>query len=103
MINYHSVFIPTDCIFDIKQAIREVISKKAEMIFANEKPGHENENSAWPSFIALRDIYLCLEGAEKAEQNLSLIPFDSEEGYHEPMHLQAGFYFPDHQIEEEEP
>lgn len=101
MINYHSVFVPTDCLLDIKEAIREVICKKAERIFANENPGHENESSLWPSYIALRDLYLCLEGAAKAEQNLSVIPFDSKEDYHAPIHLQASFIFPDHQYEED--
>lgn len=101
MIHYHSVFIPKDCVFDIRQAIREVISKKAEIIFANEKPGHENESSLWPSFLALRDLYLCLEGAEKADEGISVTAFPSSEGYHEPMHLQAGFYFPDHNTEDD--
>ena len=91
--NYFSCFLPPCVVIDIKDAIGEAIKKKAELIFADSLPGRENNHCLWTRFVALRDLYLCLEGADINEKGLSVCPTDYNSNYITPTHLAAEFTF----------
>ena len=101
--NYFSVFLPSSVVFDIKEAVGEAIKKKAELIFADSIPGHENNHYFWPRFVALRDLYLCLEGADISQKGLSICPIDYDTNSQTPTHLAAEFTFISDSEEEDKP
>lgn len=98
---YWSCYIPNDCIYDVKKAILGQVQELGKMIFENSRPGHENESPFWDKYMALRDIYLCLEGAEENEEFVSLTTFKTKDDTNLIMHREAKFDFPRKDEEEE--
>lgn len=99
---YFSMYIPKEHVGDIKRALLPAIRELQESIFTNNVPGHENEDSRWSRYITMRDLYLCLEGADKSEKQISVTAF--EQGSEAPlrMHREATFDFPEEDNEEED-
>lgn len=91
---YWSCYIPTDCVFEIKVAVLERVQELGKLIFESSKPGHENESQFWEKYVALRDVYLCLEGADKNEEFVSLTTFKPKDDSNIIMHREAKFDFP---------
>lgn len=91
---YFSMYIPKEHVSDIKRALLPAISELQQSIFANNVPGHEYEDCRWSRYITMRDLYLCLEGAEKSEQQVSVTPFEQDSEDPLRMHREAFFDFP---------
>lgn len=100
--NYFSAYIPKEHVGDVKRALLPAIHELQASIFANNVPGHENEDSRWERYITLRDLYLCLEGAEKREREISVTPFESTTENSIIMHREASFDFPTADNEKED-
>lgn len=98
---YWSSYLPAECISDVKRAILERVRELGKLIFETSKPGHENESEYWGKYLALRDVYLCLEGAEKNEETVSLTTFNPSDDKKLIMHPEAKFEFRDNDDEEE--
>lgn len=99
---YFSAYIPKEHVSDIKRALLPAIQELQESIFTNNVPGHENEDSRWARYITMRDLYICLEGAEKSEKTVSVTPFNDNDDYHLRMHREASFDFPKNDEKEED-
>lgn len=99
---YFSMYIPKEHVSDIKRALIPAIHDLQESIYSNTVPGHENEDSRWPCYITMRDLYLCLEGAEKSEKQISVTPFEQDNEDPLRMHREAFFDFPKEDNEEED-
>lgn len=97
---YSSSYLPTEYISDVKRAILLRVQELGKLIFENSKPGHENESEYWGKYVALRDVYLCLEGAEKNKQTVSLTSFNPSDDRQLIMHPEAKFEFSDNDEEE---
>lgn len=91
---YWSSYLPAEYIGDVKRAILEKVQELGKLIFETSKPGHENESTYWGKYVALRDVYLCLEGAEKNEETVSLTTFNPSDNRILIMHREAKFDFP---------
>lgn len=91
---YFSCYIPREYVGDVKRALLPAIEELQASIFSNCLPGHESEDSRWGRLIAFRDLFICLEGADKAEKEVSVTPFVSESSEAMIMHEEARFYFP---------
>lgn len=100
--NYFSMYIPKEHVADIKRAILPAIHDLQESIFANNCPGHENKDCRWSRYITMRDLYLCLEGADKAEKGISVTPYHENDNRALRMHREATFDFPENNDEEED-
>lgn len=92
--NYFSAYIQKEHVGDVKRALLPAIHELQASIFANNRPGHESEDCRWERYITLRDLYLCLEGAEKRESDISVTPFKSTTEGSVIMHREAAFDFP---------
>lgn len=90
---YFSCYIPREYVGDVKRALLPAIEELQASIFSNCLPGRESEDSRWGRLIAFRDLFICLEGADKAEQEVSVTPFTSESREALVMHDEARFYF----------
>lgn len=97
---YWNSYLPVEYIGDVKRAILERVQELGKLIFETSKPGHENESQFWSKYVALRDVYLCLEGAEKNEQQVSLTTFNPSDGRELIMHPEAKFEFRNYDEEE---
>lgn len=91
---YWSTYLPFEYIGDVKRAILEKVQELGKQIIETSKPGHENESTNWSKYVALRDVYLCLEGAEKNEETVSLTTFKPSDDRILIMHSEAKFEFP---------
>lgn len=100
--NYFSMYIPKEHVSDIKRALLPAIRELQESIFDNNVPGHENEDCRWSRYITMRDLYLCLEGAEKSDKQVSVTPFEQDDYDPIRMHREASFDFPKEDNEEED-
>lgn len=100
--NYFSMYIPAEHVSDIKRALLPAISELQASIFANNVPGHENEDCRWSRYITMRDLYLCLEGAEKSEKQVSVTPLQQDNDDPLRMHREASFDFPKEDNEKED-
>lgn len=99
---YFSMYIPKEHVSDIKRALLPAISELQASIFSNNVPGHENKDCRWSRYITMRDLYLCLEGAEKSEKQISVTPFEPDSDEPLRMHREAFFDFPKDDNEEED-
>lgn len=90
---YFSCYIPREYVGDVKRALLPAIEELQASIFSNCLPGHESEDSRWGRLIAFRDLFICLEGADKAEKEVSVTPFESTVEHGLVMHEEARFYF----------
>lgn len=93
---YFSCYIPREYVGDVKRALLPAIEELQASIFSNCLPGHESEDSRWGRLIAFRDLFICLEGADKAEKEVSVTPFESSTDDKMVMHEEARFYFRNH-------
>lgn len=98
---YFSCYIPREYVGDVKRALLPAIEELQASIFANNLPGHESDDSRWGRLVAFRDLFICLEGADKAEKEVSVTPFESENKDAMVMHSEARFYFTNHDDEED--
>lgn len=92
---YFSCYIPREYVGDVKRALLPAIEELQASIFSNCLPGHESEDSRWGRLIAFRDLFICLEGADKAEKEISVTPLSPNEGSPLVMHEEARFQFRD--------
>lgn len=92
---YFSCYIPREYVGDVKRALLPTIEELQASIFSNCLPGHESEDSRWGRLIAFRDLFICLEGADKAEKEVSVTPFESSTDDKMVMHEEARFQFRD--------
>lgn len=92
---YFSCYIPREYVGDVKRALLPAIEELQASIFSNCLPGHESEDSRWGRLIAFRDLFICLEGADKAEKEVSVTPFESGTEHYLTIHNEAKFYFVD--------
>lgn len=90
---YFSCYIPREYVGDVKRALLPAIEELQASIFSNCLPGHESEDSRWGRLIAFRDLFICLEGADKAEKEISVTPITPNEGDALVMHEEAKFQF----------
>ena len=90
---YFSTYIPREYVADVKQALLPALQDLQQSIFRNNLPGHENEDSRWGRYVAFRDLYLCLEGADKEEKEISVTPFETDRDDTIIMHREAEFNF----------
>lgn len=98
---YWSSYLPAEYISDVKRAILLRVQELGKLIFETSRPGHENESQYWDKYLALRDVYLCLEGAEKNEETVSLTTFNPSDDRNLIMHPEAKFEFPHNEDEED--
>lgn len=99
---YRSVFVPNKVVHDIRMAIANLASEKAQSIFANAISGHENEDSRWQELLALRDIALIFEGADKEDKSICISAFDSQYDSGCCAHMEAEFIFHNTESQEDE-
>ena len=99
---YFSMYIPKEHVSDIKRALLPAIRELQESIFTNNVPGHENEDGRWSRYITMRDLYLCLESAEKSEEQINVTPFQQDSDGLLRVHREAFFDFPNDDNEEED-
>lgn len=92
---YFSCYIPREYVGDVKRALLPAIEELQASIFSNCLPGHESEDSRWGRLIAFRDLFICLEGADKEEKEVSVTPLKSGPNGAVIMHEEARFYFRD--------
>lgn len=92
---YFSCYIPREYVGDVKRALLPAIEELQASIFSNCLPGHESEDSRWGRLVAFRDLFICLEGADKAEKEVSVTPFVSSTDDKMVMHEEARFQFRD--------
>lgn len=97
---YFSCYIPREYVGDVKRALLPAIEELQASIFSNCLPGHESEDSRWGRLIAFRDLFICLEGADKAEKEISVTPISPNEGSALVMHEEARFQFRDEEEKE---
>lgn len=91
---YFNCYIPREYVGDVKRALLPAIEKLQASIFSNNLPGHESEDNRWGQLVTLRDLCICLEGADKAEQEVSVTPFNPSDTDLLVMHSEAEFNFP---------
>lgn len=92
---YFSCYIPREYVGDVKRALLPAIEELQASIFSNNLPGHESDDSRWGRLVAFRDLFICLEGADKEEKEISVTPFESGRNDAMVMHNEARFYFSD--------
>ncbi len=92
---YFSCYIPREYVGDVKRALLPAIEELQASIFSNNLPGHESDDSRWGRLVAFRDLFICLEGADKAEKEISVTPISPNEGSVLVMHEEARFQFRD--------
>ena len=98
---YWNAYLPAEYVGELKRIILQRVQEIGKLIFDTAKPGHENESEYWSKYLALRDVYLCLEGAEKNEQQVSLTTFNPSDDRELIMHREAKFDFPRKDEEED--
>lgn len=99
---YFSCYIPREYVGDVKRALLPAIEELQASIFSNCLPGHESEDSRWGRLVAFRDLFICLEGADKAEKEVSVTPFESSTDDKMVMHEEARFQFRDNDNDEKD-
>lgn len=92
--NYFNCYIPREYVGDVKRALLPAIEELQASIFSTNLPGHESDDSRWGRLVTFRDLFICLEGADKAEQEVSVSPFNPTNSDLLVMHSEAEFNFP---------